>query len=289
MNLYLSSVNMSSGKRPELTAPPEFFYNADEARKYSQNSRIMEIQGEMAERAIELLELPEDECCMVLDLGCGSGLSGAALDEAGHVWIGLDISDAMLNVAREREVEGDVILGDMGQGVPFRPGTFDGAISISALQWLCNADKSSHNPAKRLYTFFTSLYAALNTGSRAVFQFYPSDQRQTDLIMGQAKKAGFNGGLVIDFPESSKAKKCYLVLMVGGMSNPILPKPLSSVQDHVSYSQRNEGQGKGRKPHKRDVKSVKDWILDKKERRRRQGRDTRADTKYTGRKRSGRF
>ena len=40
----------------------------------------------------------------------------------------------MLDVAREREVEGDLILGDLGEGLPFRAGAFDGAISISALQ-----------------------------------------------------------------------------------------------------------------------------------------------------------
>ena len=33
--------------------------------------------------------------------------------------------------------------------------------SISALQWLCNADKKHHKPAKRLYTFFSTLYACL--------------------------------------------------------------------------------------------------------------------------------
>ena len=65
------------------------------------------------------------------------------------------------DVAVEREVEGDLLLGDLGQGVPFRAGAFDGALSISALQWLCNADKSSHNPAKRLYQFFSTLYASL--------------------------------------------------------------------------------------------------------------------------------
>lgn len=39
-------------------------------------------------------------------------------------------------MAKEREVEGDLLLGDLGQGLPFRAGAFDGAISISALQWL---------------------------------------------------------------------------------------------------------------------------------------------------------
>ena len=45
----------------------------------------------------------------------------------------------MLDVALDREVEGDLCVSDLGQGLPFRSGTFDGAISISAVQWLCNA------------------------------------------------------------------------------------------------------------------------------------------------------
>ena len=48
--------------------------------------------------------------------------------------VGVDISKSMLDVAREREVEGDLVLGDLGEGLPFRAGAFDGAISISALQ-----------------------------------------------------------------------------------------------------------------------------------------------------------
>lgn len=46
----------------------------------------------------------------------------------------MDISKSMLDVAVEREVEGDLVLGDLGEGLPFRAGAFDGAISISALQ-----------------------------------------------------------------------------------------------------------------------------------------------------------
>ena len=56
---------------------------------------------------------------------------------------GLDVSAAMLDVAQERGVEGDVCLHDLGQGLPLRPGTFDGAISISAVQWLCNAVRAA--------------------------------------------------------------------------------------------------------------------------------------------------
>lgn len=105
-----------SGRRPEHQAPPEIFYNETEARKYNSNSRMIDIQVQMTERALELLSLPEDQACLLLDLGCGSGLSGSVLEENGHVWVGLDISKAMLDVAVEREMEGDLVLNDLGQG-----------------------------------------------------------------------------------------------------------------------------------------------------------------------------
>ena len=40
----------------------------------------------------------------------------------------------MLEVATEREVEGDLCLHDLGHGLPLRRDAFDGAISISAVQ-----------------------------------------------------------------------------------------------------------------------------------------------------------
>lgn len=61
------------------------------------SSRMIEIQVQMCERAIELLLLPEDQSCLLLDIGCGSGLSGSVLEDQGHVWIGMDISSAMLS------------------------------------------------------------------------------------------------------------------------------------------------------------------------------------------------
>ena len=35
----------------------------------------------MSDRAIEMLNLKEDEPAFILDVGCGSGLSGECLDE----------------------------------------------------------------------------------------------------------------------------------------------------------------------------------------------------------------
>uniref|UniRef100_A0A1B6HP56 18S rRNA (guanine-N(7))-methyltransferase n=1 Tax=Homalodisca liturata TaxID=320908 RepID=A0A1B6HP56_9HEMI len=273
-------------KRPEHQAPPDIFYSETEAQKYTQNSRIMKIQEEMSERAIELLCLPEDENCLILDIGCGSGLSGSVLEDHGHMWIGVDISTAMLSVAQDREMEGDLVLGDMGHGMPFKPGSFDGAISISALQWLCNADHANHKPAKRLNKFFSSLYACLSRTARAVFQFYPENSYQIELVTAEAMKAGFYGGLVVDFPNSTKAKKFFLVLMTGGATP--LPKALGTDgrDETIRFTNKRE---KYEKLKGKPLKKSREWILEKKERRRRQGKTTRENSKYTGRKRSGKF
>jgi 18S rRNA (guanine1575-N7)-methyltransferase len=89
----------------------------------------------MTERCIELLNIPASPSdpdiptpSLLLDIGCGSGLSGEILSEHGHQWVGVDIAPAMLQVALDRESEGDLMLLDIGQGFGFRPGCFDGAI-----------------------------------------------------------------------------------------------------------------------------------------------------------------
>lgn len=232
-----------------------------------------------------------------------------------------------LDVALERKVEGDLLLSDMGDGLPFRPGTFDYAISVSALQWLCNKDKSVHNPIRRLSQFFTSLYAVLvpyltyiwkltdakfshllpkllrvtilfylvyqqNTGGRAVLQFYPANENQKSLIVSQATRAGFNGGVLIDYPESKKKMKLYLVLTVGSNVSYSMPEALTDAPSAtVSYAKRqtNHQRNKNDLKNRMGPKFSREWILEKKERRRRQGKNVRPDTKYTGRHRPTSF
>ncbi|OXU24326.1 hypothetical protein TSAR_005837 [Trichomalopsis sarcophagae] len=264
--------------RPEHLGPPEIFYNDSEAQKYTYNSRVIEIQTQMCERALELLMLPEDQKCFLLDIGCGSGLSGTVLEENGHCWVGMDISTSMLKVASDREVQGDLIVTDMGQGVPFKAASFDGAISISALQWICNIDKTSYTIQKRLNAFFQSLFACLSSGARAVFQFYPENDQQIGIITSAATRAGFFGGTIVDFPNSKKAKKFFLVLMTTGAIE--LPRALDGSQSHHLKRKPREGKGK-------DIpKCKRDWIMKKKERHRRLGKVVKADSKYSGRKRS---
>ena len=260
------------------------------------------------------------------------------LEEHGHVWVGCDVSRDMLGMANERierkreeaqgngsdsEMEdddseeegnedgagkrkkhvevpspGDLLHHDMGTGLPFRPASFDACISISALQWLCYSNTKEQIPKKRLMRFFSSLYNVLRRGARAVLQFYPETSEHAILISECAAKVGFAGGIVVDYPNSTKAKKHYLVLSferafkapdaLTGTEGALLGGERAGVR--VSDKDTRKG---GRKAapirKKKGVGKTKEWILHKKETQRKKGKETRTDTKFTGRKRPTRF
>mmetsp|Transcript_35570 Transcript_35570/g.80225 ORF Transcript_35570/g.80225 Transcript_35570/m.80225 type:complete len:293 (+) Transcript_35570:129-1007(+) len=290
--------------RPELQVPPDLFYNKQESRKYTSSSRIIKVQNEIAQRCIELLNLPEDKTAYILDCGCGSGLSGQALEEAGHVWVGCDISPSMLEVAAEQvtgdeEGTGDLLRHDMGLGLPFNQATFDGCISVSALQWLCYADVTGQTAKRRLTRFFSSLYTCLKRGSKAALQFYPETPEQAVLIAQCASAVGFMGGLVVDYPNSSKAKKYYLCLGFAGGGGGGYSAPAALADEAAAAAGEREGvsftkadkpkQDKSQKRRKGPKAKGKDWVLEKKERRRAANKETRRDSKYTARKRKDKF
>jgi 18S rRNA (guanine1575-N7)-methyltransferase len=153
------------------------------------------------------------------------------------------------------------------------------------IQWLLTSPTShpASSPPARLSRFFTTLYAALRNPSRAVFQFYPETDDQITLITSMARKAGFGGGVVVDYPNSKKARKVFLCLMVGSgkyastTSNledgmevdvPGLPKGLdgegSQEQKSIVFERRRAREkSRDKKGKKKGVD--KTWILKKKE------------------------
>jgi 18S rRNA (guanine1575-N7)-methyltransferase len=310
--------------RPELTGHASLFYNEKEARKYDSSSRMVGVQREITERAIELLRLDSSHPALVLDVGCGSGLSGQVLEEKGHAWVGCDVSKDMLTVAKERmnrqavearkqrdgmrddsdseseeedvdDSTGDLMHHDMGTGLPFRPATFDACISISALQWLCYSNTKQQNPRRRLTRFFSSLYTVMKRGGRAVLQFYPETAEQMVMISESATRVGFAGGVVVDYPNSAKAKKHYLVLSFdrssvqkqGAAGADGLETALGQQQvDVIGTSNGKKGK---RPPRKKKGVKTKEWIVHKKETQRKKGKDVRPDTKFTARRRPHKF
>lgn len=195
------------GILPELAGPADLYYNEEESRRYTKSSRIIKVQMEITNRAIELLEI-EKEHPLVLDLGCGSGHSGQAVRERGYEWVGVDISPSMLSIARESCESLGLVLSDLGGSFPFKENSFDYAISISAVQWLFQSYKKEHVPIVRVRAFFRSLYEVVRV--RAVIQFY-CGKKEVEILKSEAKKAGFYGGLVID-NEGTKNCKHFLVL-----------------------------------------------------------------------------
>lgn len=250
----------------------------------------------MTHRALSLLNLTSPS--LILDIGCGSGLSGEILSSidtsAGgpHTWIGMDISPSMLDIALQREVDGDLFLADIGQGVPFRPGSFDAAISISAVQWLCNAETSDVTPEGRLKRFFEGLYASLKRGGKAVLQFYPKNEQQRDMISKAAIRAGFGAGLLED-DGGTKNVKVYLVLTVGGtgdITGVVSGMEGVDVEDHrrAAKEMRKRLGGK-RGAASADVKGSKAWVLRKKDQMRAKGKVVKNTSKYTARSRGPKF
>ncbi len=103
---------------------------------------------------------PEQDLA-ILDIGCGTGLSGKHLADAGFTRIdGCDINPEMLKVAETRNVYDCLWQSSTDNPFPFKDGTYDvitaiGVISIGAA------------PIDLLY----ALLKKLNSGGMAVFSF----------------------------------------------------------------------------------------------------------------------
>ncbi|KAG0442649.1 18S rRNA (guanine-N(7))-methyltransferase bud23 [Dictyocoela muelleri] len=177
---------------PEHIMPPEIFFTKD----YNKKSTF-KTQSKIMDRCLELL----DKDGMILDIGCGSGIL------SGDKWFGIDICRDLLNLS-ERPLA--LINGDIGNGLPFKPGTFDGIVSVSCIQWLMHSFKKEHDPMLRIDIFFKSLYYVLKREGKAVLQFYPQ-KSEMDIFIKSARKAGFVGGVIID-NEGTRRVKYYLVL-----------------------------------------------------------------------------
>lgn len=152
------------------------------------------------------------------------------------------------------------------------------------LQWLLNAETShpTSSPPHRLTRFFTTLHSALRNPSRAVLQFYPSSDDQVQLITSIAQRAGFSGGIVVDYPNSKKARKVFLCLFVGdggaggGGAATRVPEGLQGDGDGDGAAESEDAKAKfeGRRQREsrrerngkqKAAKGGRDWVLRKKE------------------------
>ena len=89
-------------------------------RGYTAPSSIAEILSE---------QLPDTRAC-VLDVGCGTGLTCRLLAQRGFSQLdGIDLSQEMIEVARERGIYRNLLQGDVNEPLQLETGSYDGVVS----------------------------------------------------------------------------------------------------------------------------------------------------------------
>lgn len=84
-------------------------------------------------RLASLLQASLAPAAPILDFGCGTGVSGAALKAAGFATIdGTDITDAMVEKARAKDIYRRLWVGEPG-AVPARPGDYDAIVAAGVI------------------------------------------------------------------------------------------------------------------------------------------------------------
>ncbi len=108
------------------------FYN-DWAATY--DAEIAENGYATPERCAAALAEIVDPAAPILDIGCGTGLSGLALRAAGFTTIdGTDLSPEMLDLARARDgVYRRLFAGDLNTPLPVEPGAYAAATAVGVI------------------------------------------------------------------------------------------------------------------------------------------------------------
>lgn len=117
------------------------FYDADMAAKQEQMARTRDMIRQRAE-IIRILSPGRGEA--ILELGSGNGILVRELLEAvgpeGRI-VGLDASDAILEMARQLCPEGEFLAGD-AQNLTFDDATFDAVVAAQVFCFLDDVDRS---------------------------------------------------------------------------------------------------------------------------------------------------
>ena len=174
---------------------------------------------------------------------------------------------------RAANATAELLEHDMGLGLPFRDGAFDGAVSVSALQWLCYDNDAASSAPRRLNRFFASLYRCLRAGGRAALSSTPrttrrrrSSRRPRSARASPAASWSTSRGR----PRRASATAC-----------------LSTERRYRAPDARDAAGAPRRRGGGR--KRGRDWVLDKKAHQRKKGGRVRPDSKFTGRKRKDKF
>lgn len=102
--------------------------------------QLIEWGYEAPQRAAALLaeHLTKIEDARILDCGCGTGMTGAALRDAGFAGpiTGFDMSTASLDIARSKQLYADLRKVDLNGALPLETGSIDGILCVGVLTYI---------------------------------------------------------------------------------------------------------------------------------------------------------
>lgn len=157
-----------------------------DAEKYTSDFSFVHKYGNDVAELIDM-----EKGCSVLDLGCGNGALTKVLNDKGYKAIGMDMSEELLNIARENYPHIEFIQGDATNFTLSEP--VDVVFSNAVFHWI---DKEKHPDMLKC------VYNALKTDGRFVFEFGGyNNNRITHNTLAQAfSEKGYTYKMPFYFP-----------------------------------------------------------------------------------------
>lgn len=112
---------------------------------------------------LEMLRANGIQNGLVVDLGCGSGIWARELSRAGYDVLGIDISPAMIEIARKRVPRGEFLTGSLLRA------DLPACEAVTALGECFNYLFDEQNSIAQLRRVFDRVYSALKPGGLFVF------------------------------------------------------------------------------------------------------------------------
>ncbi|GAB1608505.1 18S rRNA (guanine-N(7))-methyltransferase bud23-like [Argonauta hians] len=198
-------------RRPELKVDDAtLFYTTELAVSFKNNARKLEIQNSILEKIFEIIcSIYYKNPLLLLDIGCGTGISGESFIPNNCYLIGTDICMPMLSLAKNKEFlkNCNYLQLDNSDKFPFRANCFNVIISTSFLQWLLVRKDSKYI----LRGFYSCVSNVLKPNGHFVLQFYPRNISDVQLALEMCSGI-FQGALFSCRPHPRRGRKLFMFL-----------------------------------------------------------------------------